>query len=61
MIVKKKKQVFLQLFNIPKCMVVGLLMVKELFSLIFSFESGINQYARQKTLADILGASLFSC
>ena len=31
----EKKQVFLQSFNIPKCMFVGLLMVEELFSLLF--------------------------
>ena len=31
----EKKQVFLQSFNIPKGMVVGLLMVEELFSLLF--------------------------
>ena len=45
-----KKQVFLQSFNIPKSMVVGLLMVEELFSLLFQCESGINQYVRQKIL-----------
>ena len=45
---EKKKQVFLQLFNLPKCTVVGLLMVKGLFSLLFYYESGINQYAGQK-------------
>ena len=54
----RKKQVFLQLFNIPKCMVVGLSMVEGLFSLLFYCESGINQYARQKTLTDAFGASL---
>ena len=31
----EKKQVFLQSLNIPKCMVVGLLMVEGLFSLLF--------------------------
>ena len=31
----EKKQVFLQSFNLPKCMVVGLLMVERLFSLLF--------------------------
>ena len=31
----EKKQVFLQSFNIPKCMVVGLLMVEGLFILLF--------------------------
>ena len=34
-IVERKKQVFLQSFNIPKCMVVGLLMVAGLLSLLF--------------------------
>ena len=33
-------------------------MVAELFSFLFYCESGINQYAVQKTLADIFGASL---
>ena len=32
---REKKQVFLQSFNIPKCIVVGLLMVDGLFSLLF--------------------------
>ena len=32
---REKKQVFLQSFNIPKCMVVGLLMVEGLFILLF--------------------------
>ena len=41
----EKKQVFLQSFNIPKCIVVGLSMVEELFILLFYCESGINQYA----------------
>ena len=49
-----KKQVFLQPFNIPKCLVVGLLMVEGLISLLFYCESVINQYARQKTLTDVL-------
>ena len=40
-------------------MVVGLLMVEGLFSLLFKCESDINQYARQKTLTDVLGASLY--
>ena len=31
----EKKKVFLQSFNIPKCMVVGLLMVEGLFILLF--------------------------
>ena len=57
----EKKQVFLQSFNIPKSMVVGLLMVEGLFSLLFQCESGINQYTRQKTLAVILDASLTTC
>ena len=30
-----KKQVFLQSFNVPKCLVVGLLMVEGLISLLF--------------------------
>ena len=33
-------------------------MVEGLFSLQFYGESGINQYAVQKTLADVFGASL---
>ena len=33
-------------------------MVEELFSLLFYCESGINQHAAQKTLADVFGASL---
>ena len=32
---REKKQVFLQSFNIPKCIFVGLLMVDGLFSLLF--------------------------
>ena len=32
---REKKQVFLQSFNIPKCMVVGLLMVEGLLILLF--------------------------
>ena len=52
-------------FNLPKCVVAALLMVEGLFSLLFCFEICINQYARQKTLIDIFGASLlfleFSC
>ena len=51
----EKKQVFLQSFNIPKSMVVGLLMVEGLFSLLFQCESSINQYVRQKILTDTLG------
>ena len=34
-VVEKKKQFSLQSFNIPKCMVVSLLMVEKLFSLLF--------------------------
>ena len=48
-------QVFLQSFNLLKCVVV---MVEGLFSLLFYCESGINQYAGQKTLTDVFGASL---
>ena len=58
----EKKEVFLQSFNIPKSIVVGLSMVEELFSLLFYCESvincGINNYAVQKTLTDVFGASL---
>ena len=39
-------------------MVVDLSMVEELLSLLFQYETGINQYAGQKTLADVLEASL---
>ena len=39
-------------------MVVGLSMVEGLFNLLFQCESGINQYARQESLAEVLGASL---
>ena len=46
--------------NIPKkkCLVVGLSIVEGLFSFLFYGESGINQYAVQKTLADVFGVSL---
>ena len=54
----EKKQVFLQSFDIPKSAVVGLSMVEGLFSLLFYCESGINQYAIQKILTDVSGASL---
>ena len=54
----EKKQVFFQSFNIPKCIVVDLSMVEELFSFLFYCESGINQHAVQKTLTDVFGASL---
>ena len=54
----KKKQVILELFDISKCIVVGLLMVEEVFSLLFYCESIINQYAGHKTLGDVLRASL---
>ena len=36
--VEKKKQVFLQSLNLPKCVVVGLLIVEGLFSLLFYWE-----------------------
>ena len=54
----EKKQVFLQSFNIPKSIAVGLSMVEGLFSLLFYCERGINQYAVQKTLKNDFGASL---
>ena len=54
----EKKQAFLQSFNIPKCIVVGLSMVVGLFSLLFYCGSGINQYTVQKTLTDVFWASL---
>ena len=54
----ERKQVFLQSFNIPKCIVIDLLMVDGLFSFLFYHESGINQYAVQKTSTDVFGASL---
>ena len=54
----EKKQVFLQSFNIPKCIVVGLSMVGRMFSFLFYHESGIKQYAVQKTLTDVFVASL---
>ena len=40
-----EKTSFLAIFNIPKCIAVGLSMVEGLFSLLFYCESGINQYA----------------
>ena len=51
----EKKQVFLQSFNILKCIAAGLSMVEKLLSLLFYCESGINQYAVQKTSTDVLG------
>ena len=51
----EKNQVFLQSFNIPKQIVVGLSIVEGLFSLLFYCESGINQYALSKTLKDVFG------
>ena len=54
----EKKQVFLQSFNIPKCIVVGLSMVEGLFSLLFYCQSGVKQYAVPKTLTDVFRASL---
>ena len=47
----KKKGIFLA----------DLLMVEGLFILLFECESGINHYARQKTLTDVLVASLITC
>ena len=45
--------------NIPKEMYsCRLIMVERLFSFLFYCESGINQFAFQKTLADDFGASL---
>ena len=41
--VEKKKQVFLQSFNLSKCIVVRLWMVEELFSLLFYCESCITE------------------
>ena len=41
-----------------KSAVVGLLMVKGLFSLLFYCEYAFNQYAGEKTLTDIFGAGL---
>ena len=62
---EKEKQVFLQWFNLPKCVVAALLMVEGLFSLLLYCESGINQYAGKKTLTDVFRVSLllleFSC
>ena len=54
----EKKQVFLQSFNVPKCIAIGLSIVEGLFSLLFYCESGINEYAVKKNLADVFGASL---
>ena len=36
-------------------------MVEGLFSLLFCSESGINQYTKQKTFTDVVGASLTTC
>ena len=47
---EKLKASFLAVFNLPKYLVAVLLMVEELFSLLFSCESGIIQYAGQITL-----------
>lgn len=49
------KQVFLQTFNLPKCIIVGLSKVAGLFSLLFYCENGINQYAVAKTLTYVFG------
>ena len=46
----KLKASFLAIFNLPKYLIAVLLMVEELFSLLFYCESGINQYAEQITL-----------
>ena len=51
----EKKYVFLQLFNIPKRIVVSLSMLEGLLSLLFYCESGINRYAEPKTLTDAFG------
>ena len=51
----EKKYVFLQLFNIPKRIVVSLSMLEGLLSLLFYCESGINQYAEPKSLTDAFG------
>ena len=56
----ENKQVFLQSFNKPKCIVVGSLMVEGLLFCYFNV-SDINYYARQKTLTDDLRASLITC
>ena len=49
----EKKQVFFQSFNISKCIAVGLSMMEGLFSFLFYCENGINNYAVEKTLADV--------
>ena len=53
-----EKKSFLESFNIPKCIVIGSSMVEGLFSLLFYYEGGINQYAVQKTLTVGFRASL---
>ena len=57
---EKKKQVFLQSLNIAK-LIVGNKMVEGQFILLFSGAGGNNYFARQKTLIDVLGASLITC
>ena len=52
-----KKQVFLQSFNILKCMVVSYQWWRGCLVCYFTV-SGINQYAAPKTLKDVFGASL---
>ena len=42
------KNVFYQLFNLLKCIVVGLSMVEDLFSLLLYCESGINNMLDRK-------------
>ena len=53
-----EKKLFLQSFNLPKCIVIGLSVVERLLSLLFYFENGINKYGGQKILTDVFGASL---
>ena len=65
----RKKAFFLQSFNLPKCIVVGLLTVEEPCNLLFKWEWPVNQnqYAGQKTfnMFFLVAASLllleFSC
>ena len=45
--VEKKRQGFLQSFNLPKCIVLGSLMVEGLFSLLFYWEVLINMLDRE--------------
>ena len=61
-ILGKKSQIFLQPFNLLKCIVVGLLMRDGGggggYLACYFTESGINQYVGQETLTDVFGASL---